>query len=107
MLFSTHYHELVLLDKTLKHLKNVHVDAKESKGGVVFLHKVLDGGADKSYGINVASLAGLPRSLIERSKRFLKHLRKIILHQALTLIYLILMPMRKNLKIKRKKKLII
>lgn len=74
MLFSTHYHELVLLDKTLKHLKNVHVDAKESKGGVVFLHKVLDGGADKSYGINVASLAGLPRSLIERSKKILETL---------------------------------
>lgn len=76
MLFSTHYHELVLLDKTLKHLKNVHVDAKESKGGVVFLHKVLDGGADKSYGINVASLAGLPRSLIERSKMILETLEE-------------------------------
>lgn len=76
MLFSTHYHELVLLDKTLKHLKNVHVDAKESKGGVVFLHKVLDGGADKSYGINVASLADLPRSLIERSKKILETLEE-------------------------------
>lgn len=76
MLFSTHYHELVLLDKTLKHLKNVHVDAKESKGGVVFHHKVLDGGADKSYGINVASLAGLPRSLIERSKKILETLEE-------------------------------
>lgn len=76
MLFSTHYHELVLLDKTLKHLKNVHVDAKESKGGVVSLHKVLDGGADKSYGINVASLAGLPRSLIERSKKILETLEE-------------------------------
>lgn len=76
MLFSTHYHELVLLDKTLKHLKNVHVDAKESKGGVVFLHKVLDGGADKSYGINVASLACLPRSLIERSKKILETLEE-------------------------------
>lgn len=76
MLFSTHYHELVLLDKTLKHLKNVHVDAKESKCGVVFLHKVLDGGADKSYGINVASLAGLPRSLIERSKKILETLEE-------------------------------
>lgn len=76
MLFSTHYHELVLLDQTLKHLKNVHVDAKESKGGVVFLHKVLDGGADKSYGINVASLAGLPRSLIERSKKILETLEE-------------------------------
>lgn len=76
MLFSTHYHELIMLDKTLKHLKNVHVDAKESKGGVVFLHKVLDGGADKSYGINVASLAGLPRSLIERAKKILEALEE-------------------------------
>lgn len=76
MLFSTHYHELIMLDKTFKHLKNVHVDAKESKGGVVFLHKVLDGGADKSYGINVASLAGLPRSLIERAKKILEALEE-------------------------------
>ncbi len=74
MLFSTHYHELVQLEKTLKRLKNVHVSAKETKDGVVFLHKVLDGGADKSYGINVASLAGLPKSLIARSKEILDSL---------------------------------
>ena len=72
MLFSTHYHELQLLDGKLKHLKNVHVTAKETKDGVVFLHKVLDGGADKSYGINVAKLAGLPKSLIERSNQILE-----------------------------------
>ncbi len=76
LLFSTHYHELILLEKTLKRLKNVHVDANESKGKVIFLHKVLDGGADKSYGINVASLAGLPRSLIERSKQILTKLEE-------------------------------
>lgn len=70
-LFSTHYHELVGLDATLKRLKNVHVEAKEMKDGVVFLHKVKDGPTDKSYGINVASLAGLPKSLIERSKQIL------------------------------------
>jgi DNA mismatch repair protein MutS len=72
MLFSTHYHELQALDNKLKHLKNVHVTAKETKDGVVFLHKVLDGGADKSYGINVAKLAGLPKSLIERSNQILE-----------------------------------
>lgn len=67
MLFSTHYHELISLQKTIPSLKNIHVSAKETKDGVVFIHKVLDGGADKSYGINVASLAGLPKSLIARA----------------------------------------
>jgi DNA mismatch repair protein MutS len=76
MLFSTHYHELCELEHKLKHLKNVHVSAKEYKGGIVFLHKVIDGGADKSYGINVAQLAGLPKSLIERSKQVLASLEE-------------------------------
>lgn len=76
MLFSTHYHELIELENSLKRLKNVHVSAKETDKGVVFLHKVLDGGADKSYGINVAALAGLPKSLIERSKQVLTHLEE-------------------------------
>nr|MDE5547033.1 DNA mismatch repair protein MutS [Anaeroplasmataceae bacterium] len=70
-LFSTHYHELTVLDQKLKRLKNVHVEAKETEQGVAFLHKVLDGPTDKSYGINVASLAGLPKSLIARSKMIL------------------------------------
>lgn len=73
-LFSTHYHELESLDKTLKRLKNVHVDAKETEDGVAFLHKVKDGPIDKSYGINVASLAGLPKSVIARSKEVLASL---------------------------------
>lgn len=76
MLFSTHYHELCDLDKTLKHLKNVHVEAKEINGKITFLHKVLDGGADKSYGINVASLAGLPRSLLKRANDILEVLEE-------------------------------
>lgn len=75
-LFSTHYHELVALEKTLKRLKNVHVEAKETNNGVAFLHKVLDGPTDKSYGINVASLAGLPKALIERSKQILQSLEE-------------------------------
>ena len=75
-LFSTHYHELTSLDKTLKRLKNVHVEAIEDRGSVSFLHKVIDGPTDKSYGINVASLAGLPKSLIERSKEVLKSLEE-------------------------------
>ena len=75
-LFSTHYHELTQLETKLKRLKNVHVEAKESDNGVVFLHKVIDGPTDKSYGINVASLAGLPKSLIERSKQVLQKLEE-------------------------------
>lgn len=72
--FSTHYHELTQLEKYLKRVKNVHVEALEDKGGVKFLHKVIDGPTDKSYGINVAELAKLPKSLIKRSKEILKEL---------------------------------
>ena len=66
-MFSTHYHELTVLEKDLKHLKNVHVSAIEENGTVTFLHKVKNGAVDKSYGIHVASLAHLPQSLIERA----------------------------------------
>lgn len=74
MLFSTHYHELCELTKSLKNIKNVHVEARDVKGKITFLHKVLDGASDKSYGINVASLAGLPRSVIKRSYEILDSL---------------------------------
>ena len=67
-LFSTHYHELTFLEKDLKQLKNVHVSALEENGHVTFLHKVKPGAIDKSYGIHVASLANLPKSLIERAE---------------------------------------
>ena len=70
-MFSTHYHELTSLDKSLKRLKNVHVSAIEEDGNITFLHKVKEGSVDKSYGIHVASLAGLPKSLIDRSKDIL------------------------------------
>jgi len=66
-MFSTHYHELVTLEKDLKHLKNVHVSAVEKDGEITFLHKVKAGAVDKSYGIHVASLANLPKSLIDRA----------------------------------------
>lgn len=75
-LFSTHYHELTALEGKLKRLKNVHVEAKEAKDSVAFLYKVKDGACDKSYGINVAQLAGLPKSLIERSKVILNALEE-------------------------------
>ena len=73
-LFSTHYHELVRLEESLSRLKNIHVSAKEETGKVIFLHKVKDGPVDKSYGINVAALAKLPKSLIQRSKDILEKL---------------------------------
>ncbi|WP_421101187.1 DNA mismatch repair protein MutS [Sporosarcina psychrophila] len=70
-LFSTHYHELTNLDNELSRLENVHVAAMEQDGKVVFLHKVMAGPADKSYGIYVADLAGLPESLLNRAKTLL------------------------------------
>ncbi|MCO7174769.1 DNA mismatch repair protein MutS [Sporolactobacillus kofuensis] len=69
--FSTHYHELTFLEEKLDRLKNIHVGAMEENGTVVFLHKVLSGQADKSYGIHVAKLAGLPDNLIERADEIL------------------------------------
>lgn len=73
-LFSTHYHELTELEASLPRLKNVHVGVMEEDGRVVFLHKVMDGQADKSYGIHVAELAALPAALIERAAAILAEL---------------------------------
>lgn len=73
-LFSTHYHELTTLDQQLKRLRNVHVGATEENGELVFLHKVSAGPADKSYGIHVAKLAGMPQSLLKRASSILKAL---------------------------------
>ncbi|MFI8706540.1 DNA mismatch repair protein MutS [Bacillus sp. NPDC077411] len=73
-LFSTHYHELTVLEESLDNLKNVHVSAIEENGKVVFLHKIQEGAADKSYGIHVAQLAELPDSLIARAKEVLAQL---------------------------------
>jgi len=71
-LFSTHYHELTDLEKTLPKLKNKHVSATEENGDIIFLHKVIDGFIDKSYGINVAKLASLPDTVIKRASDILK-----------------------------------
>ena len=71
-MFSTHYHELTDLDKTLTNLKNIHVSAHEENGNVTFLHKIKEGSVDKSYGIHVAKLANLPDSLIKRASDILK-----------------------------------
>ncbi len=72
-LFSTHYHELTTLDKNLRNLKNVHVSAKEENGKVTFLHKVINGPVDKSYGIHVASLVNLPKDIIKRAEEILSY----------------------------------
>lgn len=71
-LFSTHYHELTNLVSEIKQIKNIHVGVKEEDGNITFLYKVLDGPMDKSYGINVASLANMPKSLLDRAKIILK-----------------------------------
>ena len=73
-LFATHYHELTSLDETLDHLKNIHVGATEENGKLIFLHKILPGPADQSYGIHVAQLAGLPRAVLREATKLLKRL---------------------------------
>lgn len=75
-LFSTHYHELTVLDERLSGLKNIHVGAVEEEGELVFLHKMLPGPADKSYGIQVAKLAGLPDALLSRATVILEQLEQ-------------------------------
>lgn len=70
-MFSTHYHELTELAESHIAIKNVHVSAVEENGEVTFLHKVEDGPADKSYGIHVAKLSGMPNALIKRAKEVL------------------------------------
>jgi DNA mismatch repair protein MutS len=71
-LFATHYHELTLLAERLERLKNLRVTVKESAAGIVFLHTVEAGPASKSYGIEVARLAGLPAGVIARAREVLK-----------------------------------
>lgn len=71
-MFSTHYHELTKMAEYTPSIKNVHVSINETDGKVVFLHKVMDGAVDKSYGINVAKLAGLPDEVIEGADKLLE-----------------------------------
>jgi DNA mismatch repair protein MutS len=75
-LFSTHYHELTVLEQSLSRLTNLCVKAKEEHDTMVFLHHVEKGTTDKSYGIQVANLAHLPKSLITRSKQILEKLEQ-------------------------------
>jgi DNA mismatch repair protein MutS len=75
-LFATHYHELTELAMTLPGVKNYNIAVKEWNDQVIFLRKIVEGGADKSYGIQVARLAGLPSGVIERSREVLANLEK-------------------------------
>ncbi|TVP92307.1 DNA mismatch repair protein MutS [Alkalibacterium sp.] len=75
-LFSTHYHELTVLEDRLEGLQNVHVGAVEEEGELVFLHKMMPGPADKSYGVQVAKLAGLPTDLLKRAETILTDLEQ-------------------------------
>ena len=71
-LFATHYHELTMLADDFPRLKNLHVVVRESPQGIVFLHRIEQGPADRSYGIDVARLAGLPPAVIQRARQVLK-----------------------------------
>ena len=73
-LFSTHYHELTELEGNLRGVKNYNISVKEFNGEIVFLRKIVRGGASKSFGIEVAGLAGLPDCIIKRAKEILKSL---------------------------------
>ena len=75
-LFATHYHELTQLEETLPRVANLNVAVKEWNDEVVFLHRIVAGGADKSYGIHVARLAGIPQSVNERAKDVLSQLEQ-------------------------------
>ena len=75
-LFATHYHELTMLAEKLLRVRNLRVGVKEAAGGIVFLHTIEPGAASKSYGIEVAKLAGLPPVVIERARRILRQHEK-------------------------------
>jgi len=75
-LFSTHYHELTDLAYKNTGIKNIHVEAVEKDGKVTFLHKIKDGAVDKSYGIHVAKLAGLPNDVLSRAQEVLNYYEK-------------------------------
>ncbi len=73
-LFATHYHELIVLADRLEHAKNYSIDVQETKKGVLFLHKIKEGGINKSYGIEVGRLAGLPTPVLDRANMILREL---------------------------------
>lgn len=75
-LFATHYHELIELEKTLDGLRNRNVAVREWNEEIIFLHQIIDGGADRSYGIHVARLAGVPAAVLHRAQQILHQLER-------------------------------
>jgi DNA mismatch repair protein MutS len=75
-LFATHYHELTELAAILAQVKNYHIAVKEWQDNVIFLHKIMPGPTDQSFGIHVAKIAGIPKAVIERAKEILLNLEK-------------------------------
>jgi DNA mismatch repair protein MutS len=75
-LFATHYHELTALADSLARVRNERVEVVEEGGSIRFLHRVVPGGADRSYGIHVAALAGLPPQLLARAREILRDLER-------------------------------
>jgi len=75
--FATHYHELTELADKTQRIRNYHVAVKEWNDKIVFLHQILPGNTDKSYGIQVARLAGVPLNVIERAKQILSNLEEV------------------------------
>jgi DNA mismatch repair protein MutS len=73
-LFATHYHELTDLAERFSGVKNLNVAVREWEDQVIFLHRIVEGGTDRSYGIHVARLAGVPKAVLERSKQLLSEL---------------------------------
>jgi DNA mismatch repair protein MutS len=73
-IFATHYHELIALARVLPRVRNANVAVSEEDGRIVFLRTILPGGADRSYGIHVAQLAGLPRNVVTRAREILDEL---------------------------------
>lgn len=75
-LFATHYHELTELPNILPRARNFNVTATEDHGTLVFLHKLMSGGADRSFGVHVAQLAGLPKPVVDRAQQLLRELEE-------------------------------
>ncbi|HHY65404.1 MAG TPA: DNA mismatch repair protein MutS, partial [Clostridiaceae bacterium] len=81
-LFATHYHELTELEERLYGIKNYCVSVKKKGDDIIFLRKIIRGGADKSYGVEVAGLAGIPPQVIERAKMILNELDEADINKA-------------------------
>lgn len=75
-LFATHYHELIELESLYKTIKNFNIQVIEKNGKIYFMHKIVPGGTDKSYGVHVAEIAGIPKEVIDRSFEILRKLEK-------------------------------